>query len=105
MVNVLATPPAKPAPHEPLERGVRFIVLYKLVKAVLMLLAAIAMWAGLKVGVATWLARVALDVGPHAVSPWIARLCGKAGSVRSTTQDNAVDPSPRCLTFQPNTRL
>ena len=76
MVNVLATPPAKPAPHEPLERGVRFIVLYKLVKAVLMLLAAIAMWAGLKVGVATWLARVALDVGPHAVSPWLAKVCG-----------------------------
>jgi uncharacterized membrane protein (DUF2068 family) len=74
-VNAVAPSPAKP-PHEPLERGVRAIVAYKLVKAVLMVLAAIALWAGLRVGAATWLAHIALDLGPHAASPWVAKLCG-----------------------------
>jgi uncharacterized membrane protein (DUF2068 family) len=55
--------------------GVRVIVVYKLVKAVLMLAAAIALWAGIRVGLATWLARLALDLTERAVHPLLARLC------------------------------
>lgn len=55
--------------------GVRVIVAYKLVKAVLMAAAAIALWAGIRVGLATWLATEALELNLHDVHPLLARLC------------------------------
>jgi uncharacterized membrane protein (DUF2068 family) len=68
-----ATRPHSARPY--LAPGLRAIVIYKFVKAALMTAAAIALWAGVRVGLATWLARVALDLGEHAVHPLLARLC------------------------------
>jgi uncharacterized membrane protein (DUF2068 family) len=58
----------------PRAAGIRVIVGYKVVKAVLMVCAAVALWAGLRVGLAVWFARVALDLTEHSVHPILARL-------------------------------
>jgi uncharacterized membrane protein (DUF2068 family) len=55
--------------------GVRVIVVYKLVKAVLLVIAAIALWTGIRVGLTEWLTRLALDLTERAVHPLLARLC------------------------------